>query len=178
MHSTRAPAPPASVRRRCGGLPFTTLRGQIEKYAGILQQAKADNNGRLEVVCLKEISRLSGLDRTKTIEEIKKVDRNSKEQLRSQLLGMVERARSYQAGDSAGEAGDKAGLICFNPLPPLLHCPVATAFALARKTRTPLLLLTRSTQLFMTRPSPLLTRQYVSMNVVGGTRKVLNSQTT
>ena len=77
-------------------MPFTTLRGQIEKYAGILQQAKADNNGRLEVECLKEISRLSGLDRTKTIEEIEKDDRNS-------LLGMVERARSYQAGDSAKE---------------------------------------------------------------------------
>ena len=81
----------------------TTLKGQIEKYAGILQQATADNNGRLEVECLKEISRLSGLDWTKTIEEIEKDDRNSKEQLRSQLLGMVERARSYHAGDSAKE---------------------------------------------------------------------------
>ena len=91
------------IGQSVGGLPFTTLRGQIEKYAGILQQAKTDNNGRLEVECLKEISRLSGLDRTKTIEEIEKDDRNSKEQLRSQLLGMVERARSYQAGDSAKE---------------------------------------------------------------------------
>ena len=91
------------IGQSVGGLPFTTLKGQIEKYAGILQQATADNNGRLEVECLKEISRLSGLDRTKTIEEIEKDDRNSKEQLRSQLLGMVERARSYHAGDSAKE---------------------------------------------------------------------------
>ena len=93
----------SGIGQSVGGLPFTTLRGQIKKYAGILQQATADNNGRLEVECLKEISRLSGLDRTKTIEEIEKDDRNSKEQLRSQLLGMVERARSYHAGDSAKE---------------------------------------------------------------------------
>ena len=45
------------IGQSVGGLPFTTLRGQIKKYAGILQQAKADNNGRLEVECLKEISR-------------------------------------------------------------------------------------------------------------------------
>ena len=95
------------IGQSVGGLPFTTLRGQIEKYADILQQAKTDNNGRLEVKCLKEISRLSGLDRTKTIEEMEKDDRNSKEQLRSQLFGMIERARSFHAGDSAGEAGDK-----------------------------------------------------------------------
>ena len=37
------------IGQSVGGLPFTTLKGQIEKYAGILQQAKADNNGHLEV---------------------------------------------------------------------------------------------------------------------------------
>ena len=97
------------IGQSVGGLPYTTLKGQIEKYARILKQATADNNGRLEVECLKEIARLSGLDRTRTIEEMEKDDRNSnsKEQLRAEVLGMVERAANYQAGKSDGETDDK-----------------------------------------------------------------------
>ena len=83
--------------------------------------------------------------------------------------------RTHSRGNHEGPAESDSVLpaVGFFCSWPLLHCPVPTAFALARKIRTPLLLMTRSTQLFLTRYSLLLmTRPTLLTKFVSQLRRV------